>query len=309
VINRLINGLKEKNIKSISKLISYVENNHLHSQQISDLVFPILKGAYRLGITGPPGAGKSTITNQLIKYFRKKNKRVAVILVDPTSPFSGGALLGDRIRMNMHYEDSDVFIRSVATRGSSGGLVSSANDIADILDAAGYDIIIFETVGVGQIEVDVVEQVDTVVLILVPESGDDIQMMKAGVVEVADIFLINKSDRKDADKLYASINNMLDISGYKEKQWIPKIIKTVGTKGLGVNELFEELLNHKRFIQNNNQIKKYNDRYIKKIDELLIKKTKNKFWTTKIRNIINKELNKDISKRISPNQIFKKLYK
>ncbi len=309
MINRLINGLKEKNIKSISKLISYVENNHLHSQQISDLVFPILKGAYRLGITGPPGAGKSTITNQLIKYFRKKNKRVAVILVDPTSPFSGGALLGDRIRMNMHYEDSDVFIRSVATRGSSGGLVSSANDIADILDAAGYDIIIFETVGVGQIEVDVVEQVDTVVLILVPESGDDIQMMKAGVVEVADIFLINKSDRKDADKLYASINNMLDISGYKEKQWIPKIIKTVGTKGLGVNELFEELLNHKRFIQNNNQIKKYNDRYIKKIDELLIKKTKNKFWTTKIRNIINKELNKDISKRISPNQIFKKLYK
>ena len=309
MINRLINGLKEKNIKSISKLISYVENNHLHSQQISDLVFPILKGAYRLGITGPPGAGKSTITNQLIKYFRKKNKRVAVILVDPTSPFSGGALLGDRIRMNMHYEDSDVFIRSVATRGSSGGLVSSANDIADILDAAGFDIIIFETVGVGQIEVDVVEQVDTVVLILVPESGDDIQMMKAGVVEVADIFLINKSDRKDADKLYASINNMLDISGYKEKQWIPKIIKTVGTKGLGVNELFEELLNHKRFIQNNNQIKKYNDRYIKKIDELLIKKTKNKFWTTKIRNIINKELNKDISKRISPNQIFKKLYK
>ena len=309
MINRLINGLKEKNIKSISKLISYVENNHLHSQQISDLVFPILKGAYRLGITGPPGAGKSTITNQLIKYFRKKNKRVAVILVDPTSPFSGGALLGDRIRMNMHYEDSEVFIRSVATRGSSGGLVSSANDIADILDAAGYDIIIFETVGVGQIEVDVVEQVDTVVLILVPESGDDIQMMKAGVVEVADIFLINKSDRKDADKLYASINNMLDISGYKEKQWIPKIIKTVGTKGLGVNELFEELLNHKRFIQNNNQIKKYNDRYIKKIDELLIKKTKNKFWTTKIRNIINKELNKDISKRISPNQIFKKLYK
>ena len=254
MINRLINGLKEKNIKSISKLISYVENNHLHSQQISDLVFPILKGAYRLGITGPPGAGKSTITNQLIKYFRKKNKRVAVILVDPTSPFSGGALLGDRIRMNMHYEDSDVFIRSVATRGSSGGLVSSANDIADILDAAGYDIIIFETVGVGQIEVDVVEQVDTVVLILVPESGDDIQIMKAGVVEVADIFLINKSDRKDADKLYASINNMLDISGYKEKQWIPKIIKTVGTKGLGVNELFEELLNHKRFIQNNNQI-------------------------------------------------------
>ena len=309
MINRLINGLKEKNIKSISKLISYVENNHPHSQQISDLVFPILKGAYRLGITGPPGAGKSTITNQLIKYFRKKNKRVAVILVDPTSPFSGGALLGDRIRMNMHYEDSDVFIRSVATRGSSGGLVSSANDIADILDAAGYDIIIFETVGVGQIEVDVVEQVDTVVLILVPESGDDIQMMKAGVVEVADIFLINKSDRKDADKLYASINNMLDISGYKEKQWIPKIIKTVGTKGLGVNELFEELLNHKRFIQNNNQIKKYNDRYIKKIDELLIKKTKNKFWTTKIRNIIDKELNKDISKRISPNQIFKKLYK
>ena len=307
--NDLIQGIKSKNIKSISKAISLIENSDLNYLNLLPKLYPLTNNCHRIGITGPPGAGKSTITNLLIKYFRKENKRVAVLLVDPTSPYSNGAILGDRVRMFNYYNDENVFIRSFATRGSKGGLSNNITEIADIFQAAKYDIIIFETVGVGQVEIDVVEQVDSVVLILVPESGDDIQMMKAGVVEVADIFLINKSDRKDADKLFASLNNMLDISEYKDKQWIPKIIKTVGTKGIGVDVLFEELFNHKKFIQNNAETKKYDKRYLKKIDDLLIKKTKNQFWTTESRDIINKELNKDISKRLSPNQIFKKLYK
>ena len=308
MIINLIDGLKNKNIISISKLITCIENNSLESVEINDAIFPLIINAYRIGITGPPGAGKSTITNLLIKHFRALNKSVAVLLVDPSSPFSGGALLGDRIRMNMHHDDSDVFIRSIATRGSKGGLSSNSSEIGDVLDAAGYDIIIFETVGVGQIEVDVIEQVDTVILTLVPESGDDIQMMKAGVIEIADIFLINKSDRKDSDKLYTSLENILQISN--KDSWNPKIIKTIATKDKGIDVLVRELLNHNKFIStSDSKVNSVNDRYLNKINNCLIKTIKNKFWSKKNKEILKKELSKKYNKRLSPNQLIKKLYK
>ncbi len=308
MIINLIDGLKNKNIISISKLITCIENNSLESVEINDAIFPLINNAYRIGITGPPGAGKSTITNLLIKHFRALNKSVAVLLVDPSSPFSGGALLGDRIRMNMHHDDSDVFIRSIATRGSKGGLSSNSSEIGDVLDAAGYDIIIFETVGVGQIEVDVIEQVDTVILTLVPESGDDIQMMKAGVIEIADIFLINKSDRKDSDKLYTSLENILQISN--KDSWNPKIIKTIATKDKGIDVLVRELLNHNKFIStSDSKVNSVNDRYLNKINNCLIKTIKNKFWSKKNKEILKKELSKKYNKRLSPNQLIKKLYK
>jgi len=309
VIDNLIDGLKKKNIISISKLISFIENNSAESSIINNAIFPLINNSYRIGITGPPGAGKSTITNLLIKHFRKLKKSVAVLLVDPSSPFTGGALLGDRIRMNMHYEDSSVFIRSIATRGSKGGLSISSNEIADILDAAGFDIIIFETVGVGQIEVDVVEQVDTVVLTLVPESGDDIQMMKAGIIEIADIFLINKSDRKDSDKLYTALENMLSISKV-ESLWKPKIIKTIATKDEGIDILVKELLNHNNLISDSkNKFDKLNKRYINKIDSLLVEQIKNKFWTEENIQNLNNELKKNPNKRLSPIKLVNKLYK
>ena len=309
MIDNLIDGLKKKNIISISKLISFIENNSAESSIINNAIFPLINNSYRIGITGPPGAGKSTITNLLIKHFRKLKKSVAVLLVDPSSPFTGGALLGDRIRMNMHYEDSSVFIRSIATRGSKGGLSISSNEIADILDAAGFDIIIFETVGVGQIEVDVVEQVDTVVLTLVPESGDDIQMMKAGIIEIADIFLINKSDRKDSDKLYTALENMLSISKV-ESLWKPKIIKTIATKDEGIDILVKELLNHNNLISDSkNKFDKLNKRYINKIDSLLVEQIKNKFWTEENIQNLNNELKKNPNKRLSPIKLVNKLYK
>ena len=309
MIDNLIDGLKKKNIISISKLISFIENNSAESSIINNAIFPLINNSYRIGITGPPGAGKSTITNLLIKHFRKLKKSVAVLLVDPSSPFTGGALLGDRIRMNMHYEDSSVFIRSIATRGSKGGLSISSNEIADVLDAAGFDIIIFETVGVGQIEVDVVEQVDTVVLTLVPESGDDIQMMKAGIIEIADIFLINKSDRKDSDKLYTALENMLSISKV-ESLWKPKIIKTIATKDEGIDILVKELLNHNNLISDSkNKFDKLNKRYINKIDSLLVEQIKNKFWTEENIQNLNNELKKTPNKRLSPIKLINKLYK
>ena len=231
MVDDLIQGIRNKNIISISKAITLAENEDDLSLDILSSLYPLKTNSHRIGITGPPGAGKSTITNLLIKYFRKNKKSVAVLLVDPTSPYSNGAVLGDRIRMFNYHNDDNVFIRSFATRGSKGGLSKNINKVADILQAAKFDIIIFETVGVGQIEIDVVEQVDTVVLTLVPESGDDIQMMKAGIIEIADIFVINKSDRKDADKLFVSLKNILSFTDkLKSKDLFPKIIKTIATE-------------------------------------------------------------------------------
>ena len=200
--------------------------------------------AHRVGITGPPGAGKSTLTGALIRHWREQGKTVAVVAVDPSSPRSGGALLGDRIRMESVALDPGVFIRSMATRGALGGLARGTRAVSDVLDAAGYDIIIVETVGVGQTELDVVSATDTTVLVLVPESGDGIQALKSGLMEVADVFAVNKSDRPAADRIIGEIRNAITLAAHADG-WTPPVIATVATSAVGVEELAREVERHR----------------------------------------------------------------
>ena len=311
MFDKLLSEIKKNNYKSISKAISLVENNNTDLINEISSCFPISKKVHRVGITGPPGAGKSSITNLLIKKYRKDNLKVAVLLVDPSSPFTKGAVLGDRIRMLDYYNDDNVFIRSFGSRGSSGGLSENINEIADIFSLACYDIIIFETVGVGQIEIDVVEQVDSVILVLVPESGDDIQMLKAGIIEIADIFVINKSDRSDADKLLVSLKKILSLVSLDNNDlvWNYPIIKTVAIKDLGVDDLMKELNNHFIFLNNQNNIinNKINNRYSNQINKILNKKLIDLFWNDKNTEILNNELKKDIKDRSSPYRLVQKL--
>src|SRR5690606_13091282 len=192
-----------------ARVISIIENQRAGFHDLLNALYPRIGGGHRIGITGPPGAGKSTLTAALIAHYRKHGERVGVIAVDPTSPFTGGALLGDRIRMNEISMDDGVFIRSMATRGSLGGLALATKEVADVMDAFGFDRIIVETVGVGQSELDIAAAADSTVVVLVPESGDSIQAMKAGLMEAADLFVINKSDRPGADRLAREVSSML----------------------------------------------------------------------------------------------------
>ena len=300
---KILSGLNSKKNKYIAKAISLVEDGDF---ELFNLLNLDSNNSYRIGITGPPGAGKSSITNELIKYFRKLNKKVGVLLVDPTSPFTSGAVLGDRIRMNEFHQDSGVYIRSLATRGSKGGLSNNINYISDILEYAGYDIIIFETVGVGQVELDVVESVDTVLVTLVPESGDDIQIMKAGLIEIADIYIINKYDRKDSDKLYLFLTNMLSM--IEKKQWKPSIVKTIAIKSEGINELGKQILDHQNYlISTNDFLNKKNHRFIKSIKNRLVEDFLSEFWNKKRMDFLNNELSKKTKKKKRINEIIKDL--
>ena len=228
-------------VRAIARAISLVEDDGDAGRQIVGEIYPRTGRAFLVGVTGAPGTGKSTLVDRLIAEIRRGGSKVGVIAVDPTSPFSGGAVLGDRVRMNAHAADAGVFIRSMATRGHLGGLARATSDAALVLDAAGYEVVIIETVGVGQDEVDIVSAADMSIVLLVPGAGDDLQAIKAGIMEIADIFVVNKADREGADRVVQGVASSLALKSHVPAEWQPPILKTEATTGTGVETLWSEV--------------------------------------------------------------------
>jgi LAO/AO transport system kinase len=241
----LVKGMLSGNVLSLARLITRVERDGADVPQIMKQISPHLGKAYCIGITGPPGAGKSTVVDRLTAMMRQRGLTVGIIAADPTSPFTGGAVLGDRIRMQQHYLDEGVFIRSMATRGSHGGLPRTTGGVIKLMSAFGKDFILVETVGVGQTELDIMQNVDTTVVVLVPEAGDTIQTMKAGLFEIADIFVVNKADRPGADNLIAELEMMLHLRS-EESWWQMPVLATEAINNVGIEELYGQIEKHRQ---------------------------------------------------------------
>jgi LAO/AO transport system kinase len=250
----IVKGILAGNRRSIAKAITIVENDDQEAQKLIAEIYPHTGKAHIIGLTGAGGAGKSTLIEKMVKEYRRIGKKVGVVAVDPTSPFTGGALLGDRIRMQELCMDKDVFIRSMATRNYAGGIAKATKDAVKVLDASGKDIVIVETVGAGQSEVEIIRVAQTIVVVHAPGLGDDIQAIKAGIMEIADIFVMNKADREGADKAVIDIQSNLQLNN-KKRPWKPLVLKTVALTGEGIPELIEQIEQHRRFLEGNVECK------------------------------------------------------
>ena len=265
---------------AISRAISLIENSDAIADKFYKDIYEKSNISIRIGITGPPGAGKSTLVDQLISRFIENQKSVGVIAVDPSSPFTGGALLGDRVRMSKYADNENVYIRSMGNRGDLGGLSKIAQEAGDVLSASGKDIIIYETVGVGQAEHDIVNAADYTIVVLVPESGDEVQLMKAGIIEIADIFVINKSDRPGAKRIARSLSDILH-NNSKKDSIIPRVMNSTASIGEGISEIFEQMISDLKVNSDNGTLDRRRlSRYKNRIKDLIIKRLNNEFWTT-----------------------------
>ena len=288
--------MRSGDVRALARAISTVENRGPGWSDLLKALFPHSGRARVIGLTGAPGAGKSTLVDQLARLYRKtenlhlsRNERglngppddhytVGIIAVDPTSPYTGGAILGDRIRMQEHFSDPGIYIRSMATRGSLGGLARTTADVATVLDASGRDVILIETVGVGQDEVDIVRLADITVVILVPGMGDDVQSIKAGIMEIADIFVINKSDREGAERVEREIRALQSLA-VRNDGWTPPIVKTVASEGTGVPELAEAIAEYEAYLQKNNlamqkSVHNWQERLVEMLRDVMLEKAR-----------------------------------
>ena len=291
---RLLKGDK----RACARMITMLENNDEEAVEIIKRLYKHTGGAYVIGITGPPGSGKSTLTDRLTKEILKMDKKVGIIAIDPTSPFTGGAILGDRIRMNDLALDKNVFIRSMGTRGSLGGMSKATWGAIKVLDIYGCDYIIVETVGVGQSEVDIVKTADTVLMVMVPNLGDDIQALKAGIMEIADVFAINKSDLDGADRTKVEIEMNLDLN--LKEEYRPAVLKVSAGKGENIEELLDEIINHRKYLENTGELtvrreKNTEIEILKLVEEELMKL------------ILDKSLEKNILEKLSKQVVEKEI--
>ena len=277
-IQTWLDQLRSGDVRSLARAISTVENRAPGWSELLKTLFPHSGRARVLGLTGPPGAGKSTLVDQLARFYRKDNRTVGIIAVDPTSPYTGGAILGDRIRMQDHFSDPGIYIRSMATRGSLGGLARTTADVTTVLDASGRDLIMVETVGVGQDEVDIVRLADVTIVILVPGMGDDVQTIKAGIMEIADIFVINKSDRDGAEHVEREIRALQSLA-MRSDGWTPPIVKATASQGAGIEELAGAVAGYETHLKKANlalrkSVENWEQRLIEMLRDTLLEKAR-----------------------------------
>ncbi len=300
-MNELVSGVLKGNPRSVARLITYVENQSEKTSELMKQIHPHTGKAQIIGITGVMGSGKSTLICELTRKYREQGKSVGIIAIDPTSPFSGGALLGDRVRMMELAMDKDVFIRSMGTRGVLGGLTSAVYDVVEILDASKKDVIIIETVGVGQAEVDVVKIADTTIVVVVPGLGDSIQTIKAGVMEIADIFVVNKADNPKVEQTVAEIQSLVDITCFDKERKIP-IVETIAKQGKGIEDMISEIEKHRKYLTETKTFEKQRRlRYEAELVEIIKKQLMSLIFDEEtLKRKIDTLLNKIYSKEIDP---------
>ncbi|MBN1163177.1 MAG: methylmalonyl Co-A mutase-associated GTPase MeaB [Candidatus Krumholzibacteriota bacterium] len=308
-IDALLERFAEGNVTAAARLISVIENGGEEAERVLDRIFAQTSNAYRVGFTGPPGAGKSSLLYRLTRIFREEGRRIAVIAVDPTSPFSGGALLGDRIRMQSLSEDTEIFVRSLASRGSLGGISNCTDEVCDLMDAFGKDLILVETVGVGQSELEIAEKAHTVVVVLVPESGDGIQAMKAGLMEIGDIFVMNKCDHSDAELAALEIEDTLKLKNIPAGGWKPRVVLTSAREETGIDDLLRAIGEHHTYLQDKGLFRKKRKQILfSRVRRAVMDKLEQKLRNSEtVRDLIDRRMKEVYDGKLSPYQVVREL--